>query len=427
VQAVVRTTNEKGRQESRRRPLTLTRGGAAYLGATAFVFAATASSGANLLYLLFGLLVGIFVVSLLVSSWSLGGIEIRRGFGDHIIAGEPADVEYRLTNTKRYWPTMALHFREASAELSACPVGFVLHLASGAASTRVATRMTAKRRGIVRLAEIELSTTFPFGLLRCRRRVRVSQEVAVYPRIGMLNRRLALGYRESIESGAITSNRRGGHDDFYGIREYRPGDNVRAIHWRSTARTGEVMIREMCANAPPQLIVVLNLRSWREVSGGREAAERAIELAAALVCYGFFENFAVGLAVAGVRETGSVSASGAGGSVLPVPGMGREARARALRTLAVMAVEDVEAGAGIDIPERIAGHSEWVVVTLRGGDEVGDLFPAGSRRVAGRGTGSGHRTVLALDAPDAGTWVQFLSAADTLRILRARDLIKPEP
>ena len=76
----------------------------------------------------------------------------------------------------------------------------------------------------------------------------------VYPRIGMLNRHLALEYRVAVESGAMTSNRRGGNDEFYGVREYRAGDNIRSIHWRSTARRGNFMIKEMAANAPPQLI-----------------------------------------------------------------------------------------------------------------------------------------------------------------------------
>src|SRR5262249_52445077 len=137
-------------------------------------------------------------------------------------------------------------------------------------------RLMALRRGLVDLSEIELATTFPLGFVRCAMRLHVPQEMIVYPRIGMLNRYLALQYRESIETGTMTSNRRGGHDEFYGVREYRPGDNVRAIHWRSTARTGELMMRETAANAPPQMIVVLNIRTAREQPDD-EAVERAIE------------------------------------------------------------------------------------------------------------------------------------------------------
>jgi uncharacterized protein (DUF58 family) len=290
----------------------------------------------------------------------------------------------------------------------------------------------ARRRGIVRLDAIDVSTTFPMGFIRRTKRLHVPQDMIVYPRIGMLNRHLALEYRESVESGAMTSNRRGGNDEFYGVREYRPGDNVRVIHWRSTARTGRTMIRELAANAPPQLIVVLNLRAWRE-RGGRERAawreregslervERAIELAAALVCYGLFENFAVGLAVAGLAEAGAP----------PAPRMGREARARLLEQLAVIDPERIEPGVGIDFPNRIAGRAEWVVITLHADDPMRDLLPPGNPARAGvsggggGGGGGSHRTLLALDAPDAESWVRFLSPQDTRRILRDRGGLAP--
>jgi uncharacterized protein (DUF58 family) len=398
-------------------PLALTRGGVVLLAMAAFVYVAAMSSGTNLLYLAFGILAGALVVSVPAASWSLGRIEIQRDLASHVAAGEASDITYHLLSRKRHWPTMALHFRELHPDLEQAPRGFILHLPAGAAApATLATRLTPRRRGLLKLDTIEISTTFPFGFLRRAKRLHVPQEIIVYPRIGLLHRHLALQYRESIESGAMTSNRRGGHDEFYGVREYRPGDNVRAIHWRSTARMGELMIREMASNAPPQLVVVLNLRTWRELPDGRARAEHAIELAASLVCYGFFENFAVGLAVAGLNE----------GAVPPAPRMGHEVRARLLRQLALLNLDDIQPDVGIDFPNRIAGRAEWVIVTLRGDDQARDLLLPGSPPTAavpgggGGGGGSSHRTVLALDAPDAASWVQFLSPEETLRILRER-------
>jgi uncharacterized protein (DUF58 family) len=276
----------------------------------------------------------------------------------------------------------------------------------------VTAKLVPRRRGLVKLDVIEVSTTFPFGFIRRTKRLHVPQEMLVYPRIGVLNRYLALEYRESVESAAMTSNRRGGNDEFYGVREYRDGDNVRAIHWRSSARTGQLMIREMAANAPPQLIVVLNLRTWRQRGDSRQDVERAIELAAALVCYGFYENFAVGLAVAGAPEDG----------LPPAPHMGRVTRGQLLRQLALIEPEAITEEGGIEFPNRVAGRAEWVVVTMHGDDPIRDLLPSGGMAhltLPGGGGGS-HRTLLALDAPDAGTWVRFLTPEDTMRLLRER-------
>jgi uncharacterized protein (DUF58 family) len=355
------------------------------------------------------MMVGSLFVSIFIAHHTLTGIRIERQFGQYAIAGEPVDVEYRLRNTKRYWPTMALFLREVNEEIQDAPEAFILHLPSSRAADdiKIAAQMTPRRRGVLRLSTIELSTTFPFGFIRRTKRIRVPQELIVYPRIGMLNRRLAMEYRESVESGSMTSSRRGGHDEFYGIREYRPGDNIRSVHWRSTARTGQLMMRELAANAPPQLILVLNLRTAGARGDSAETLERAIELTAALVCYGYFENFAVGLAIAGLPE-----------SLAPVPQMGRDARARLLRQLAVMNPGDIRSDLGVEFPNRIAGRAEWVVVTLHGDDPTGDLLPPGGRaHVSGGGS---HRTLLPMDAAESKTWVHFLSQQETLRLLRDR-------
>jgi uncharacterized protein (DUF58 family) len=384
-------------------PFAITRAGYLYFAVTAFVLVATLSSGVNLLYLIFGVLVGVPIVSMMVATWTLRRIHFDRDFGSHVIAGDRTDIEYRVHSTKRVWPTMALHFREVNAELVEAPAGFVLHLAAGDTTpASVATHLTPRRRGLVRLDTIEVCTSFPFGIIRRTRRLSCPQDMIVYPRIGMLNRHLALEYREAVESGAMTSNRRGGNDEFYGVREYRAGDNIRSIHWRSTARRGSLMIREMAANAPPQLIVVLNLRTWRDRDDGPEKLERAIEVAASLICYGYFENFAVGLAIAGIADEVAVA-----------PRMGRDARGTMLRQLALIEPGKIVPTRAIEFPNRVAGRAEWVAVTLHTSDDVRDLFPPGAI-----GANAGHRTVLALDEAAADTWVHFLSTEETHRLLR---------
>jgi uncharacterized protein (DUF58 family) len=158
----------------------------------------------------------------------------------------------------------------------------------------------------------------------------------------------------------------------------------------------------MASNAPPQMVVVLDLRQWRENPeallgrGGQGQVERAIELAATLICYAFLENFAVALAVAGT-----------GSDIPPIPQMGREARATLLHRLAILDPEKLTDKSGIAIPNRLAGRAEWVIISLRREDPITGLLPPNARH-----------TRLALDSPEASTWVHFLSGHETLRILR---------
>lgn len=394
-------------------PYQVTLPGLVYVACTAFVLIATINSGTNLLYFIFGLMVGGIVVSVLFASISLRKISVHRIIGQHAVAGEPVDAEYEISNGKSRWPCMALEFAEINDTLSERPEGFILYIPAGG-RVRIATRLVARRRGRISLSTMRLRCGFPFGFITRTVRRSFPQEMIVYPRIGMLNRHLALRYRESIETGTMTSNVRGGADEFYGLREYRPGDNIRAIHWRTTARTQQLMIREMAANAPPQMIVVLNLRSAAGENPPLDevaAAERAIELAASLVCYGFFENFAVALAIAGLDD-----------ELPPSPQMGRDARAMMLRRLAILDLSDIAPDRGIAPPNRLAGRAEWMLVTLRASDSYHDLLNpmAGGGGGATRG-GTAQHIVLPMDDPAADNWVHFLTGQDTLRLLRERD------
>ncbi len=401
----------------RRLPFRLTRTGLSFLLMTLFIFLAMYNSGTNLLYFVFGLMVAALVVSFFFSVLCLRKLSIRRDFGDHMVAGEPADMDYHVTNQKRFWPCLSLRIQEFNDGFTHPPDAFMLHIAQKKTAL-FSARLVLRRRGVLRLSRVRFSTAFPFGFLSYALELDFPQELIVYPRIGMLNRHLALQYRESIESGTMTSNVRGGIDEFYGLREYRPGDNIRAIHWRSTARTNQLMIRELAANSPPQMIVVLNLRAAVDPGQKRDSvalaaeAERAIEIAASLICYGFFENFAVGLAIAGIDT-----------EVPPSPQMGRDARSTLLKRLAILDVASIRPDAGIAYPNRLAGRAQWIIVTLHASDPYRDLLSPNAPGGAAPGTSagalrSGNHTLLAMDDPDSTNWVHFLTAQDTLRLLR---------
>ena len=395
---------------------TITLPGLIYLGITTFVMVAALNSGTNLLYIAFGIMTGAFVASAFLSALSLRGMDARRVMTDHVVAGEPAIIQYQLTNKKRFWPCFALRVMEhggagggggLDTALSEVPQGYTLHIPPGKTAS-VMTRLVAEHRGLIHLADIRLVCSFPLGFVKRTLLLHRPEELVVYPRIGTLNRHLALHCRDSAESGTMTSSVRRGNDEFYGLREYRAGDNIRSIHWRSTARTGQLTIREMSANAPPQLIVVLDLRHWREDpaalitpdspdhGGGGGKIERAIELAATVLCYAFLENFAAALAVAG-----------SGTDIPPIPQMGREARATLLHQLAILNPEKISDNSAFPLPNRLVSRAEWVIVSLHGPAPARDLLPPSARF-----------THLPLDSPDAHDWVHFLSGHETLRILR---------
>lgn len=98
----------------------------------------------------------------------------------------------------------------------------------------------AVRRGVIRAADWQLATGDPLGLFRGFRRLPDVEVGLVMPKFASLAQR-----REAreVEAG-VAAPRAGSGNELFGIREYRPGDSRRRIHWRSSARHGELVVRE---------------------------------------------------------------------------------------------------------------------------------------------------------------------------------------
>jgi len=110
------------------------------------------------------------------------------------------------------------------------------------------------RRGLYELGPAEIWTTDPFRLLRFVRKFEIRPRVVVYPEVFELAGFPVRG-REAGAQGALASQ----GDEFSSLREYRQGDDRRHIHWKSVARTGELVVKEFSHNAPQRHAVVLDL------------------------------------------------------------------------------------------------------------------------------------------------------------------------
>jgi uncharacterized protein (DUF58 family) len=254
------------------RRLRFTRAGAFFtIGVIALGFA-TLNTGNNLLYLLLGALLGLIVVSGWLSEQAIQRIRIVRR-APHGVAGEPMAINYEVHNGKRRLPSVALELREADAEI----VGFVPIIAPGkSAIARV--HVTFARRGVYRLHHFTLSTTFPFGLFVKERDVVFPGTIVVWPRSNRRVREARKGGMRTRRSGAEQASAvTGGRGDYRSLRPYRSGDDPRDVHWRSTARFPEPVVREYERESAETLWIALDLRT-----AASESAEAAIETAASL-------------------------------------------------------------------------------------------------------------------------------------------------
>lgn len=115
-------------------------------------------------------------------------------------------------------------------------------LATGA-SVEGSVRVSAIKRGVYEQGEVTFRSGAPFGIAISRRTINVANRMVVVPRTVHL-RSFPLDLSATSHSGEEEALRAGVGDEFLGVRPYRSGDPRRAVHWRSTARAGQLIVRE---------------------------------------------------------------------------------------------------------------------------------------------------------------------------------------
>ena len=240
-------------------------------GAFAIGFAAI-NTGNNLLYLLLGAMLGFIAVSSWLSEQSIGSISVIRRKPGRVTVGNLLRIHYEVRNGRSRAPAFALEIGEEALPGQ----GFVPLLKAG---DRTTTRFEVRfiRRGVFPLEAITISTSFPFGLFRKTRRIKAPGELVVWPRTDRQVRTPRPGGGRNAAGSAAAPGPAGARGEYRGLRGYRPGDDFRDIHWRTTARLGIPVVREYEQNLAETLWICLDTRGE-----AGELAEAAVETAAAL-------------------------------------------------------------------------------------------------------------------------------------------------
>ncbi len=273
------------------RRLRVKRIGGVFIGGTLLIGLAAIPTGNNLLFLLLGAMLGFIAVSGWLSEQMVRNVAILRRVPHGATAGQPTRITYELANPKRRLPCFALDVGEAGSPARA----FVANIQP---RSTVITRAegTWPHRGVYQLDTVTLATSFPFGLFRKERDVELAGEMIVWPRA---DRRVPdprpAGARP--RQGTLTPfGAAGTRGEYRGLRDYRSGDDPRDVHWRSTARRGNPVVREYERDAAEALWICLELRG-----PGDEQAETSVEVAASLAAAALRRGQPFGLATPDVR------------------------------------------------------------------------------------------------------------------------------
>lgn len=306
---------------ARGRSLQITKAGWLFIGLTLLVGFAAINSGSNLLHAVFGAQMALIVGSGVLSEASVRRVSARRQVAGPLHMGQPAALVVEVFGTDRR-DVLAVSVEDderGDPDVDGrCEPVFAVRV-PGRSSLRVPTTVVMPRRGPARLPRAVVATRFPFGLFIKRRELPTPGEVLVYPALARPEG--ARAPDDPAGERAQGARRRSRAGEFFGLREYRDGDDPRGLHWPAIARLGRPVVRELESGARPERIV--------DLPHG-DAGEAGFELAIQRVA---------GAVVDALDHGERVALAEAGRIVLP-PGEGPGQRRLALQHLARLGFAD---------------------------------------------------------------------------------------
>ena len=268
-----------------------------YLGGILLVALAALNTGNNLLFLILASLIALVLMSGILSSITLSGIEMRLVLPEHIFAGQAVRAMVELENEKLTLPSFSLRVeaaktKQAQAAILETPVYFPYLPKHDRVQQTIP--VTFPRRGVYRQEAFRIVTRFPFGFLRKARQLNLKTEALVYPSVEPTEE-----YLEILPGlqGALESLTKGRGQDLYALRDYQPMDSARHVHWKASARSGSLMVREFTREDDCRILLVLDPHLSADESAAlkpgvpatNERFERAVTICASLAWH-FYEN-----------------------------------------------------------------------------------------------------------------------------------------
>lgn len=302
----------------------LTREGLAYIGLVVLVGVAALNTGNNLLFIILSALLAAILVSGVASAAVLRSLELEITVPDRVFARTAVLARIVVRNTRRFLPVLSvavvapalagemsqsahrwsrrnwdlwrrlwrrLTFSRKGKKATASEPRAVLQAsvyfpyvpARTSASADVELRFA--RRGCYLQESFGLATRFPFSFLLKTRRIPLRAEVLVYPAVEQTD---ALFEVLPLITGEFESSVAGRGYDLHRIREYAAGDSARHVDWKSSAKTGSLMVREFTREDQRKVRMVFDNPARDTVSASDY--EKGITLAASLAWHFAGEN-----------------------------------------------------------------------------------------------------------------------------------------
>ncbi|HSE43598.1 MAG TPA: DUF58 domain-containing protein [Acidobacteriota bacterium] len=252
-----------------------TREGLIFIFLSLAIGAAAVNTGNNILYLIFSLMLGLIVVSGILSRRILNGLSCAIEFPAHLFAGVPANSFVSIQNHKRKLPSIGVRFTIKEKGFPLAEKYFFFVPAGEKVSSFL--DLVFPRRGIYRLSELELRTKFPFSFFIKIRRSSVNQTVRVYPKIYRITDDAFARYTEGLLK---ESPYRGESPQLLHLRDYKPLDSSKRIHWKASAKIEKFLVKEFQRDQGRDFTIYFDC--FPGGSGTSQSQEKAISVLASI-------------------------------------------------------------------------------------------------------------------------------------------------
>jgi uncharacterized protein (DUF58 family) len=224
------------------------------------LYLASIQSQTGLMFLVLGIISGCYLLNLFGAVSSIRKIRLKTFPLIKSTEGKHLNVSLELENLSSHLLGMLK---------VTCPYGTLFRVGTIEAhsSLHLSPELKIPSRGVYRLSELKMISSYPFGLVQSSGKIKKEGEIVVFPEIYHCRAPQASGF-EPMVGGAFTGKHKNASgSDFAGVREYRSGDPVRSIHWKSSSKGNGLMVREFNEELSGRISFILDCSPGKSPDG----------------------------------------------------------------------------------------------------------------------------------------------------------------
>jgi len=241
--------------------------------------------GSAAAYFMCATLGAVMVVSYVGAQLSGRSLQVGRQVSDHVFDGEVFGAWVELTNRGRL-PLFLLKVSETISPWLAAEtdLDFIVAALWPGETVRFAYRLRGRKRGVHPIGPLHVTVSDPFGFFSRRIALQTLSDAVIFPTpIPLTGDAASAGIEAHLVAAGERARGAESGMEFYGIRDYQPGDELRRIHWPATAHHAQLTVIEFDQGVSENMAVVVDTRAGTEFgSGAHTTLEVAVRAAASL-------------------------------------------------------------------------------------------------------------------------------------------------